>query len=194
MNKVFKFNLVLFSIFCLTLSSLPSAAYAQYKGAYSGKKGKFKDPAARPVPRVFSSQVTSTNEAEKLDKIYNELYVSLWNYAITDFNYQKKLYALIKSERFQVTRYSKEFSGDMSDSIDNLNRNYNNMLADIETTNKKYEDIKEGIRAVDYETLDMLWPEKIEKFHTHAIEYFKMQHAFLKTYRALVAFIIKQGG
>ncbi len=194
MSKNFKYIIAVFSIFCLIAVSLPSTANAQYKGNYSSKKKKYKDKAARPIPRVFSTQVTSTREAEKLDAIYNELYISLWNYAITDFNYQKQLYALIEPQKFQITRYSKEFKGVLADSMENLNENSKNIDKDIENANKKYQKIREGIRSVDYEILDKLWPEKIKQFKKEAKHYLKMQYAFLKTYRGLVGFIIKQGG
>tara|TARA_R110002095_G_scaffold74358_1_gene63422 strand:+ start:1324 stop:2070 length:747 start_codon:yes stop_codon:yes gene_type:complete len=194
MSKVFKSGFALFSIFCLTLSSWSMVAHAQYRGSYTKKNEKYVDRAAPPVPKVFSSQVTSVNEAVKLDELYNELYISLWNYAITDFNYQKKLYTLVEPERFQVTRYPKEFTGDMSDGLDNLNRNYKNMLSDIEHADAQYKEIKVGIRKQDYEVLDKLWPEKIEEFRTFAKQYFGLQHKFLTTYRSLVGFIIKQGG
>lgn len=193
MSKVFKYSLILFSVFCLTLTSLPPVAHAQYKGSYSNKKKKYIDAAARPVPKIFSSQVTSTKEAAKLDELYNELYVSLWNYAITDFGYQKKLYALVEPKRFNITRYAKEFST-VDDAIDNLNRNYKNVLSDIETANKQYEEIKEGIREEDYAALDQLWPEKIKEYRAHAKRFYDKQYQFLKTYRSLVAFILKQGG
>lgn len=173
---------------------MPSIAYAQYKGIYTNKEKKREDKAARPIPKVFSTQVASTKEAEKLDTLYNELYVSLWNYALTDFNYQKQLYTLIEPHRFQITRYSKEFKGILTDAMTNLKQNSKNIDEDIKNANEKYKEIREGIRSVDYEILDKLWPEKIEQFRKEAKQYLKMQHAFLKTYRGLVAFIIKQGG
>ncbi len=194
MSRNFRHITAVFSIFCLIAVSLPSVAHAQYKGSYTGKNKKYVDKAARPVPKVFSTQVTSTKQAEKLDEIYNELYVSLWNYAITDFTYQKKLYALIEPQRFQITRYSKEFKGVLTDAMDNLNKNSKNIDKDIEDANLKYKEIKEGIREVDYEILDKLWTEKIAEFRHDAKQFLKMQHAFLKTYRSLVGFIIKQGG
>lgn len=193
MSKIFKLSLALVSI--LSLSVLSHNAHAQqYQGDISSKKKKYEDKAAKPVPKVFSSQVTSVQEAEKLDKLYDELYVGLWNFAVTDFSYQKKFYDLVQPARFETTRYSKEFSVPLKDAIENLNQNYKSMQRDIEDANAQYEVIKEGILASDYEILDTLWAEKIEIYRMKAREYFEMQHKFLKTYRSLVAFIIKQGG
>lgn len=193
MSKIFKLSLALVSI--LSLSMMPSDAHAQqYQGEYAPQQKKYEDKAAPPVPRVFSSQVTSAQEAQKLDIIYNELYVSLWNYAITDFNYQKKFYSLVRPEKFETTRYSKEFSGVLKNAIENLNQNYQSMTEDISNANKKYAQIKEGIRQEDYETLDPLWETKVGEFEAYAKLYFNMQHKYLKTYKSLVAFIIEQGG
>lgn len=195
MCKASRLSLIACSFFALVLTTTPQTASAQYHGSYdNSKKKNYVDAAARPVPRVFSSKVKSTQEAEKLDQLYNQLFISLWNYALSDLNHQKKLYALVDYERFQTTRYSKEFSGPIESAMDNLNRNHQNVKDDIKKANEQYEIIKEGIREVDYETLDQIWPEKIKEFDIHAQKYFDMQFAFLKTYRSLVGYIIKQGG
>jgi len=193
MSKFFKLSLALISILSLSTIS-PDAHAQQYQGEYAPQQKKYKDKAAPPVPRVFSSQVTSAQEAQKLDIIYNELYVSLWNYAITDFNYQKIFYSLVQPQKFETTRYSKEFSGVLKNAIENLNQNHKNMIDDVNAANEKYIEIKEGIRQIDYETLDPLWEEKISEFKAHAKRYFTMQHKYLKAYKSLVEFIIEQGG
>ena len=195
MCKVFRLFIAVFSVFSLALLSVPQAASAQYLGSYDAqKKKKYVDAAARPVPRVFSSKVRSTQEAEKLDQLYNQLFISLWNYAISDMNYQKKLYILLEGERFKTTRYAKEFSVPLEGAMDTLNQNHNSLKDDIKQANEQYEIIKEGILVVDHPTIDKLWPEKVKEFEIHAQKYFDMQFAFLKTYRALVGFIMKQGG
>lgn len=192
--KIIAYTLFLTFLF----AALPGQVYAQYRGAVQfserAAEKKKKDPATAPVPKIFSSQVSSTKEAEKLDIIYNNLHASLWNFAGSDFIYQKKLYDLLKLERFKLTRYPAEFKGLMEDSMGNLNTNYKTMQSEIATARQSYVDIKEGIREADYEVLDVLWEEKLTAFETHSEAYFKMQHAFLKTYKSMVKFIIKQGG
>ncbi len=193
MCKIFK--IIIAAFLFVSFAVAPSIATAQgYKGGYSTKKENKRERALKPAPRVFSSKLISTAQAEKLDVIYDNLFVSLWGYAATDFVYQKKLYTLIEPEKFQLTRYSKEFSGDLNASMDNLNKNYKKMLADIENAEEKYLEIKKGIKMVDHEILEPLWTEKISEFREKVDIYFKMEHKFLNTYKNLVGFIIKQAG
>lgn len=174
---------------------MPISALAQYRGAYpSEQKKEWVDPAAKPIPQIFSSRVASVKQAKKLDVLYQGLYVSLWNYAITDFVYQRKLLELMRAERFQLTRYPAEFEGELKGAMSNLNENYKRMMSDIDSAEAKYKEIREGIRSMDYATLDPLWEEKIQKAREDAKTYFKMQNKYLQTYRQLVAFILKQGG
>ncbi len=191
MNNIFK--IIILSIFVYT----PQLAVAQsYKGDYSSTPSQIekKDEAAAPVPKVFSSKIGSVEQAEKLDVIYNDLLISLWIYASTDFVYQNSLLENMESNRFQLTRYKKEFSGDLQKSIENLNKNYKNMMNDIEVAQEKYLDIKEMIRNADHKALDKLWDDKISKFKLDSKRYFKMQYKFINFYNSLVNFILKQGG
>ncbi len=193
MYKIFKIA-VMTSLF-LHLSS--HAIYAQnYKGGYlkDKKENNIDKKLKRPVPKIFSSKLESTTQAEKLDNIYNNLLISLWIYAGTDFSYKKKLYSHIEPIKFQNTRYSKEFTDDMNDAMDNLNNNYQKMTADIENAQKKYLEIKEGIKMADHEILENLWNEKINELKEKSDQYFQLQAKFLNTYKSLVSFILKQGG
>ncbi|MFP4098048.1 MAG: hypothetical protein ACLFU1_04615 [Alphaproteobacteria bacterium] len=171
-------------------------ARAQYRGSFVPEEEPEEtvNPEAPPVPQIFSSQVMSKQEAQKLDVLYNSLHISLWNFAVSDFSYQKKLNELMDPKRFHTTRYSKEFSGDLKQALDSLNDNYKKMLRRIERVKEDYTSIREGIRSTDYEVLDPLWDERIGEFEETAKSYFKMQHQYLNTYRNLVAFILKNGG
>ena len=196
MCKLFKIFLIPALIFS-SVALIPNTVRAQgyYKGMYVEKdKTKKEDKAKRPVPKVFSSKVSSVEQAEKLDKIYNDLFVSLWLYANTDFIYQKKLSTHIQPKKFKLTRYSKEFSGDLKDAMKNINDNYKNMMSDIEKAKEEYSKIKEGLRLGDQDIIEELWNEKISSFEDKAKTYFRMQYEFLKTYRNLVHFILKEGG
>ncbi|MGH1375309.1 MAG: hypothetical protein ACRBCK_03080 [Alphaproteobacteria bacterium] len=192
MMKVIKY--LFLPCICLLFSvSTFDAAFAQsYRGAYTSAVPKQKDE--NPIPKVFSSQVTSVIQAEKLDILYDELLVSLRQFAATDFIYQAKLSDLISAEKFQYTRYSKEFSSDLNAGMKNLNKNYNTLLAEIQDANNRYIIIKEGIRSIDHSTLDPLWEKKIEEFRQAADHHFKLQGRFLNTYKSLIDFILKQGG
>ncbi len=178
----------------LSFSFISTANAQGYKGGYSQEKKQKKDKAAKPVPRIFSSKLVSATQAEKLDVLYDNLIISLWIYAGTDFLYQKKLYSHIKPEKFQNTRYSKEFTGDMNAAMENLNKNYANMTSNFQKAQEKYKEIKEGIKMADHEILEKLWDEKISELQEISDSYFKMQGKFLNTYNNLVEFILKQGG
>lgn len=199
-NIVFRFPgfLVAFAILIMAVFSVSfyGKAFAQYHGAYSAhslseKENKKEKPA---YPQIFSSQVGSVQQAVKLDEIYDDLYASLWNCAISDFNYQKQLYALLDNENFQITRYFSEFSGLLESSMDNLNKNYKKVENGIETAQRKYEHTLERMREIDKETTQGLWKEKIAEYKAFSDKYFETQNLYLQTYRKLVAFILAQGG
>jgi len=196
MMMIINKNFVLCFAFLVSLSYGSVANAQKYLGDLprDGSGAAQEDPRAKPVPRIFSSDMVSTASGEKLDVVYNNLLASLWNYSVTDFRYQNKLMLLMKNERFKTTRYSKEFSRDLDDALANLNANYKSMLDDITFAEERYKTVREEIRSIDYEILDPLWREKINAFKERSKTYFKMQHSFLKTYRTLVAFILKQGG
>lgn len=178
----------------LSVVGYVSNAHAQYRGAYQSQSQAEEDKAAKPIPKVFSSEVGSTAQAAKLDEIYNGLFVSLWNNAITDFTYQKRLSSLVEPQKFEYTRYSKEFEGDLKSAMESLNNNYKQSRIDINKANAYYEEMRDGIREEDIETLDALWETKIEEFKDLSNTYFQYQNKYLNTYKDLVTFILKQGG
>ncbi|MBI1300903.1 MAG: hypothetical protein GC137_04500 [Alphaproteobacteria bacterium] len=153
-------------------------------------KKEFKNP----VPRVFSSEVTSADEARRLDNVYDSLLETLWRYAASDFNLQAKLMELLAPSEFKKTRFSKEFEGPLENSMENLNRNFNALKKDIESANKVFQDVKLGIRKEEQDKVERLWNEKIKAFEDFAKTYFKSQEKFLNTYRNFVKFIIEQKG
>ncbi len=175
----------------------PSLSFAQgYHGSYTptSPQKEYDDLVQRPIPKVFSSHINDERQGQILDSLYNDLFVSLWLYAGTDINYQVKLYDLVMPERFELTRYSKEFKGDMNDSMNNLNKNFKRMMDDIAHTQSQYEDIKAGLSETDQEILAPIWEENFGKFRNNAERYFKLQGKFLKVYHSLVTFVLKQGG
>lgn len=187
--------MIMVSVFFSCVSASSQVRAQNYHGGYtkSSKAGK-KDKATRPIAKVFSSQISSVQQGENLDIIYNNLYVSLWFYAGVNFVHQKKLSDKVRPAKFQLTRYKKEFTGDLEKAMNNLNNGYKDMIADIENAEKQYIEIREGVRADDHEKLDALWKKKIIEFRGKADTYFKLQHKFLNTYKSLVSFILKQGG
>ncbi len=190
MSKVIRILSVVSLSLCIGAAA---PAYAQH-GTYNPQTTEEADKTAKPIPKVFSSQVGSAAQAKKLDEVYNALFLSLWNKAIVDMTYQSKLYSLMEPSRFQYTRYAKEFDGDMDKAMTSLKENYKGMMQDIESANKYYEETRENIRGEDLEKLDALWDQKIKEFKTTANNYFSMQNKFLNTYKELVTFVIKQGG
>ena len=190
-----RFIIILFFLSGLVTLVSPGTAFAQYHGAYPGKQEPEEKEVLKPqYPQVFSSHVSSIQQTRRLDEVYDGLYASLWNYAISDFNYQKQLYELIRNERFQTTRYAGEFSGLLEQSMENLNENHEKMKKAIEDAEKEFKYVRGRVREIDKKKLDELWPAKISEYKAAADEYFKMQHTFLKTYNSLVSFILAQGG
>lgn len=172
-----------------------SVAQAQYVGAYSDQKEEKKEETLlQPIPQIFSSQVSSTGQAKKLDELYDTLHASLWNYAISDINYQKKLYDLLEDERFKTTRYSGEFAGALKQALADLNEHNKNIKSNLMEAETTFNYVRERVREEDKKTLDELWTRKIKEFEKTSETYFKMQHSFLKTYRWLVGFILEQSG
>ncbi len=185
--------MVSLSISCVSASS--QVAAQNYHGGYSkGSKLEKKDEAQRPIAKVFSSKISSAKQGEHLDIIYNNLYVSLWLYASTGFVHQKKLSNKVTPDKFQNTRYKKEFSGSIEKAMENLNNSYREMQDDIENAERQFVEIRPAIRAADHETIDKLWKDKIDEFRNKSDMYFKLQHKFLNTYGKLVKFIMQQNG
>ncbi len=147
-----------------------------------------------PVPRIFSSDVSNVKLVEKLDSVYDNLLMSLWNYGNSDFVHQDKLSSLMEERYFKTTRYAKEFTPSMNNALENLNANYKSMMEEIDAAQAQYENIMKGLKTGDQVKLEPLWTEKITQLRNDAQAYFKMQHEFLNTYRNLVAFVLKQGG
>jgi hypothetical protein len=192
--RITKLTFVIFLTFGFIVISA-SSAFAQYRGAYPGQgDAREKEKLEIIVPQIFSSQVSSVAQAKKLDEVYDGLYATLWNYAISDFNYQKQLYELLSNDRFKTTRYSAEFSGLLKDAMTNLNENHTKMQSAVKEADRDFEYVKTRVRADDQETLDKLWESKIAEYKESANNYFKMEHMFLKTYRTMVEFILEQSG
>lgn len=167
---------------------------AQYKGSYAPQAAEQEDPAAKPIPKIFSSQVSSQQQAERLDIIYENLKISLWMAARTNFIQQKKLYDNIQNEKFKYTRYKAEFQSDLQSAMDTLNESYTSTMKAIDEAKVRYPQIKEGIRTIDYEILDPLWEQEIKAFEEKADTFFQMQNEFLQNYRKLVNFILENSG
>jgi hypothetical protein len=176
---------------------LPTVASAQsYTGDFSTSTSleEAQPDYSAPIPRVFSSNVSNVRLVEKLDVIYDNLFVSLWNYSSTDFIHQQNLSQLMEGQRFRTTRYSKEFTPVMNEALSDLNANYKSMFAEIKTANEQFETIMKGLKTGDQAVVEPLWKEKIAAFKQVANAYFKLQHDYLNTYRNLVGFVLKQGG
>jgi len=65
MNNVF---LKIIAVAGLCLIATPNVALAQYKGSIDATPKVEKDPAATPVAKIFSSQVTSVEQAKNIKK------------------------------------------------------------------------------------------------------------------------------
>ncbi len=192
--RIPKFTFVLFLAMSFVIVSSTSAL-AQYRGAYPGEgNSEEREKLEILVPQVFSSQISSVDQAKKLDVVYDGLYAALWNYAISDLNYQKQLYTLLDDKRFKTTRYAAEFARILKSAMNNLNENHTKMKKAVEDANLDYKYVRERVRKADQEILDKLWANKIDEYKNSANGYFKFQHKFLKTYRSMVAFILEQGG
>lgn len=186
-------NVVYIIAFVVSLSCFSSTSYAQFLGSLETQQEE-SDPSAAPVAKIFSSKVVSVIEARKLDVIYDELKVSLWNLASTDFAHQSKLNEIIEPQRFKLTRYAAEFDNDLNAALKVLNEQSAAMKNEIKHANDQYQKIRDGVISNDYEILDALWAEKIKSFEALSERYFKMQFAYLKVYKNLVKFILQEAG
>lgn len=184
---------ILFLLFFIALVGIPQVSFAQYKGSLTPTQQRT-DPASKPIPKIFSSRVSSVEQAEKLDALHHNLEVSLWNFGVTDLIYQRELYALLEPERFKITRYTAEFEQPLMKAMNNLNANYKTMDAEIEKADIEFQTLRIGMLEEDLETIDVLWSQRLEEFKARSMRYFKMQNDFLNTYKSMVNFILEQGG
>ena len=173
-----------FLILLIALYALPSTdAHAQQsllERPQSGQKKKQEKEYRKPVPRIFSSEFANIEEAERLDILYDSLLETLWRYAASDFNLQKKLNTLIEPQTFGQTRAHVEFTPTLKSAMANLNNNYKNTQSDIESAQKRFADIKLGIRKTEHDALDAMWNDQIKSLGDFADKHFKSQHKFLQ--------------
>lgn len=199
-DKIFDMRkqFILFSFFTVFLLTEASSVFAQQSllsnPSATRQRAAEEKEYKNPVPRIFSSEVTSAEEARRLDKVYDSLLETLWRYAASDFNLQAKLMELLEPRQFGKTRHSKEFEAPLRNSMENLNTNFNALKKDIESANKVFQDVKLGIRESEHEKIEKIWNEKIQSFERFAKTYFESQEKFLNTYRNFVKFIIQQKG
>tara|TARA_B100001989_G_C24545657_1_gene470569 strand:+ start:833 stop:1573 length:741 start_codon:yes stop_codon:yes gene_type:complete len=191
-NKHF-FALFLISLIPLTSFSITANAQ-EYLGDLTPPAEERKNETIKPIPKFFSAHLRSVNQAEKLDTLYYNLYVIIWNSAKINYNHQGKLMMHLQKQKFQYTRYMDEFKGDMQSAMKTLNKQHKDVQTALDKANLEFRIIREGIATDEHEKLDTLWNEKIKEFKGHSDTYFKSQHKYLVTYKNLIEFIIKQGG
>lgn len=147
-----------------------------------------------PVPKVFSSQLRSTAQAERIDALYYDLQKSLWDSAQIGFQFHETLMEHLKPERFQITRYAGEFKGDLDSAMSSLNTLYKDMQKKLADADERVHLVRAGIAPDEQALYDRLWNSKKEELRNTTEAYFKSEHDFLQTYNALVKFILKQSG
>lgn len=182
----------------VVLHTLPaSVVHAQtIPGVYAPKpeEPEKKKEEALPVPKVFSSQLRSTAQAERIDILYYELQQSLWDSAQIGFQFHETLMEHLKPQYFQMTRYAGEFKGDMDASMASLNTLYKDMKKKIAEADERVMLIRSGIAPDEQTQYDRLWSAKKEELLAVSEKYFKSEHDYLQTYNSLVSFILKQSG
>lgn len=147
-----------------------------------------------PVPKVFSSKLKSTRQAENADYIFYNLKKTLWNVMQINVTHQARLLELIGAETFQTTRYKNEFSRDMELSMSDLNETYNAFKGEVDKAKESALLIREGISEDEQKKFDNLWTQNLGGLETTAEQLFKKQNDFLNTYKSLIIFILKESG
>ena len=191
-------SLLLFFMAALPLSASPNLAYAQtVKGLYTPKaqkEEKKEEKYETLIPKIFSSQLQSVTQGERVDKLYYDFKAALWNYSQIGFQRQKLLLNHLKSDKFKTTRYPEEFQPDLKKSMDDLNENYKALTKMIEDADKQVVLIREALLDEEKEKFDWLWKSYRDEFKETSDTYFNLQYKFLITYRNLVKFVLSQNG
>lgn len=196
MRKIYKLLFAGLLAFCVPLC-VTNDTFAQNSihGTYNPKKpGPEKKPFQAPIPKVFSSKLSSTAPAETMDALYYNLQVSLWNFSGTNFNHQGLLLGHMAVEKFVTSRYAKEFTPDLKKGMAALNKTHKDLEMLVQDTDVRYSVVREDVEASEQALADELWNEKKALFLNKSEAYFKMQHRFLVMYKALAEFVVKKGG
>lgn len=193
MKKTSRF---LFCLSILCVSAIASqASWAQVKGQYVPKQEKpEEDTLPATVPRVFSSQVGSVKQAEKLDLKYYDLTVSLAGFSEVDQSYRASLMEQMEPFKFQVTRRKEEFTKGMDDAKAAVKDNYKKMKALIEAFETQIDEELLFYPEGERKTIEQAGEQAVKSFKKKSDEYFKLQARFIKTYDRLVRFILSNGG
>lgn len=183
---------------CTISTGFVNPAYAQNNvhGQYNPKAERAKpDSNTAPIPKIFSKKIqSSTLQALKLDTVYQNLKIALWNYAQVDLTQQSVLLDKMQTDNFRTTRYKLEFKKDLDKAIASLNANYKGMNEQIDQSKQEYEESINGVTSVERELLDALWAEKIKELKNQSETYFKMQHNYILMYQKLTEFIVSKNG
>ncbi len=191
--KILSFLVFVFSLGCVVFT--PASSYAQVIGQYTPADERAEEEELEViVARVFSSKFENPNRGQQLDRLYHNLNVTLAAFSAIDDSYKGQLWELMRPYNFQLTRRAEEFKPILDKSLEALNDNYKSMQGAI----KKYEQdslrIIERLPANDKQTAEQIWKETMALFNEKSGQYFKLQHQYLNTYRALVKFILGQNG
>lgn len=196
-NVFLRKTLLLCVLSSLALSALPVYAQSQsVHGQYNPKAPKFEDKGSSvPVPKVFSQKIQhSVIQAMRVDSIYQNLKIALWNYAQVGYTQQSVMIEKMATDNFQTTRRKAEFSKPIDSAMTSLNGNYKGMNEQIAKANEEFEGAIHGVTAAEEDIMRTLWDEKIKEFKKSSDEYFKMQHSYILNFQKLSKFIIKKNG
>lgn len=183
------------SVLCVTALLSPPSWAQQQKGQYVPAPVTPPEEGLPPtVPRVFSSQVGSVKQAEKLDLKHYELTTMLNGFAETDYAYRGRLMAHLEPFKFQVTRRKEEFAKDMKDAKRGLEDNYKKYKAALADFEKFLGEQQKIFPAAEGETIKKAGEQALKTYKDKSEEYFKLQAKFIKTYGQLVRFILAHGG
>lgn len=183
------------SVLCVTALLSPPSWAQQQKGQYVPAPVTPPEEGLPPtVPRVFSSQVSSVKQAEKLDIKYHDLTIVLNGYAEIDSGYRQRMMELIEPFKFQITRRKEEFTKDIDDAKRALKDHYKKTKTLIESFENDLNEQAKLYTEAERETIKSVGKQAIESFERKSSEYFKLQAKFIKTYGQLIRFILSNGG
>lgn len=194
MKKTTRFLFCL-SVLCVSALISPPSWAQPAKGQYVPAPVTPPEEGLPPtVPRVFSSQVSSVKQAEKLDLKYYTLTTMLNGFAETDHSYRARLMEQLEPFKFQVTRRKEEFAKDIKDAKSALEDNYKKYKTAVADFEKDLGEQQKTFPAADQDALKKAGAQALKTYKGKSEEYFKLQAKFIKTYSQLVRFILSHGG
>ena len=193
--KIFSRFVLAGACFCFPFIAGQDAFSQQLKGQYNPQPKVVEEETLDPVvPRVFSSQVSDVQKAEKLDQALYSLTLVLNGFVEVDATYKERLFELLQPYKFQVTRRGQEFRKDIASAKKTVKESYDSLNNYVEQYRVNLKAELENFKPEDRKIIEQISEEALKSYLVQANKYFDLQARFIKTYQKLVTFILKNSG